>query len=143
MREELGLHGMPEVKIYGDASGHSRKTTAPADYLVIQEIFRQYGIIFKVLAQKNNPGVRDRVTTVNNAFHNAKGERRLWIDPKCRELRKDMINMRWRRDVAGNTTNDLDESNPLRSHISSALGYLVWGELKMSAKVGEKGERLF
>jgi hypothetical protein len=37
--------------------------------------------------------------------------------------------MKWARDLSGNTTNDLDKSNPSRSHVSDALGYLCWKEL--------------
>jgi hypothetical protein len=133
-----------EVIVYGDASGHSRKTTAPADYRVIEEMFRADGrFIFSIRAQKNNPGQRDRVTTVNNAFLNAAGERRLFIPPHCIELRKDLLHMRWHRDVAGNPTPGLDDSNPRRGHLSDALGYLVWGELRIQGRVGYMPERIF
>jgi hypothetical protein len=133
-----------EVIVYGDASGHSRKTTAPADYRVMEEMFRADGrFIFSIRAQRQNPGQRDRVTTVNNAFLNAAGERRLFIAPHCIELRKDLLHMRWHRDVAGNPTADLDDSNPLRGHISDALGYLVWGELKIQGRGGYMPERVF
>lgn len=126
-----------EVVIYGDASGHSRKTTTATDYRVIEEILERQGrFTISLRATRSNPGVRDRVTTVNNALLNAAGERRLLIDPKCKELKKDFMAMRWQRDVRGNPTNDMDKSNPQRSHISDALGYLCWGELKMAGKVG-------
>ena len=132
-----------EVIVYGDASGHSRKTTASADYRVIEEMLRADGrFVLSMRAQKSNPGQRDRVTTVNNAFLNAAGERRLLIPPHCVELRKDLLYLRWHRDVAGNPTADLDDSNRMRGHISDALGYLVWGELKMQARAGYKAERL-
>jgi hypothetical protein len=126
-----------EVIVYGDASGHSRKTSGLTDYRVIEDRLRQSGrFIFSMRASRSDPPVRDRVTTVNNALLNAAGERRLLIDPKCKELRKDFGQMRWKRDVAGNPTGELDKSNPQRSHISDALGYLCWGELKMQGKGG-------
>lgn len=123
--------------VYGDSSGHSRKTTGETDYRVIQEQLRRCGrFTYSVRASHDNPAVRDRVTTVNNAFLNAAGQRRLFINPCCKELRKDLGWMRWKSDVAGNPLPDLDKSNAMRSHISDALGYLCWGELKMQAKGG-------
>ncbi len=50
--------------------------------------------------------------------------------------------MRWHRDVAGSPTNDLDDSNRMRGHISDALGYLIWGELKMQGRGGYQAERI-
>jgi hypothetical protein len=126
-----------EVIVYGDASGHSRKTSGLMDYRVIQERLERAGrFVVSVRATHKDPPVRDRVTTVNNAFLNARGERRLLVDPRCKELKKDFMQMRWKRDVAGNPTGELDKSNTQRSHISDALGYLCWGELKMQGKAG-------
>jgi hypothetical protein len=126
-----------EVAVYGDASGNSRKTTGPTDYMVIQERLERAGrFVVGMRTTRDNPPVRSRVTTVNNAFLNAYGQRRLFIDPGCKELLLDMKSMRWKLDVAGNSTNELDESNRLRSHTSSALGYLCWGELKMRSEGG-------
>ena len=143
VRRSVKLFQQVEVIVYGDASGHSRKTSAPADYRVIEEILRtDGGFTFDIRAQKQNPGQRDRVTTLNNAFLNAAGERRVFIDPKCIELRKDLLSMRWHRDVKGNPTNDLDDSNRLRGHISDALGYLTWSEMKMQSVGGWRQERL-
>jgi hypothetical protein len=110
---------------------------------VIDEMLRADGrFLVSIRASKKNPGQRDRVTTMNNAFLNAAGERRVFIAPHCVELRKDFLQMRWHRDVAGNATSDLDDSNPLRGHITDALGYLVWSELKMQSTGGFKSERL-
>lgn len=133
-----------EVIVYGDASGYSRKTSGPVDYRVIDEAFRADGRIkFSIRAGKKNPGQRDRVTTVNNAFLNAVGERRLFIAEHCVEVRRDLLYMRWHRDVKGNPTNDLDDSNSRRGHITDAVGYLAWGELKMDAQSGFQAERVF
>lgn len=139
----LKKHGRLEVIILGDASGNARNRAADADYRIIEEMLRADGrFIVSVRAHTSNPGVRERVTTVNNALLNAAGERRLKISPKCIELRKDLLGMRWKRDVAGNPVNDLDKSDRMRSHISDALGYLVMGEVKMRSKVGYGSERI-
>lgn len=140
---KLNKNQRVEVIVYGDASGHSRKTSGHIDYRVIEEMLRADGrFIFSIRAQKNNPGQRDRVTTVNNAFLNAAGERRVFMAPHCLELRKDMLYMRWHRDVAGTPTNDLDDSNRMRGHISDALGYLIWSELKMQGRGGYQSDRI-
>ena len=136
-------NGNLEVIVYGDASGHSRKTTSPADYRVVEEMLRADGrFTFSIRAAKANPSQRERVVTVNNAFLNAAGERRLFVHPKCAELRKDLGFMRWRRDAAGNVTGDLDDSNSRRGHISDALGYLAYSELKMQSRGGWKQDRI-
>ena len=121
-----------EVIIYGDASGYSRKTTASTDYAIIEQMLTaDRRFTFSIRATRKDPAVRDRVTTLNNVFLNASGERRLFIDPRCKELKKDLMFMRWKRDVAGNPLNDLDKSNPMRSHLTDSLGYLTWAEFKV------------
>lgn len=133
------------VTVHGDASGHTRKTTSPPDYNVIRDKFRvAFGnrVVVTIRAPKNNPTQRNRVTTVNNAFVDASGERHLLIDPSCVETRRDLLFMKWRRDGSGNPTNDIDDSNQARGHISDALGYLAWGELRMTKPVGSRTDRL-
>ena len=34
------------------------------------------------------------------------------------------------------------DKDPKRTHLSDALGYLVWQELRVAEKVGERGTRL-
>lgn len=135
--------GKLEVQIFGDASGYHRKSTSRTDYKVIEDEFRQLGgYSLSLLASRNNPGQRDRVTTVNVAFRNAAGERRLFVHPECVQLRRDLVSMKWHREHSGKPTNDLDDSDPNRGHISDALGYLVWSLLKLKSKVGPRHERL-
>ena len=77
-----------------------------------------------------NPAIRDRVNTVNAVLKNASGARNVFIDPKCRELLKDLRQVKWRRDSSGNPTGDLDKSDQQRTHVSDALSYLIaqeWG----------------
>jgi hypothetical protein len=120
------------VTIYGDASGNGRSTkTSRTDYQVIREIFKQDGR-YRIAMRQNtaNPGVRDRVNTMNNILHSVSGERNIVVHPRCKELIQDLRQVRWKRDAAGNPTGDLDKSDPRRTHISDALSYLVaqeWG----------------
>ncbi len=131
------------VKVYADASGARMQTTGTSDLAVLKKFFRsgEYGAVdFKV--PKSNPAVRDRVQVVNAALQPADGEARLGsrlkIDPRCRELIKDLEQVAYKE---GSQVIDKDK-DPRRTHLSDALGYLVWQELRVAEKVGERGKRL-
>jgi hypothetical protein len=53
------------------------------------------------------------------------GQRRLLVDPKCRELIKDFERVSWKTDSHGNSQKDLDKSELLRTHISDAVDWVV------------------
>lgn len=132
-----------DVIVHGDASGKSAKSTSESDYKVLEVELRSTGLFnVRLSIPGKNPPQKDRVATVNNAFLDVMKIRRLFIAARCIELRRDLLHMKWRRNVNGVPTNDLDDSNPLRGHISDALGYGCWGLLRMKSKIGEKSERL-
>jgi len=125
--------------IYGDSSGHQRQTTGMTDYQVIKRFMQQHGLTvggYRVPAA--NPAVRDRVQLVNARLKNAAGEVRLWVDPKCKELIRDFEDVRYK---ASTTLIDKDR-DPARTHLSDALGYLVWQEFGPRPVAGEQGQRL-
>jgi hypothetical protein len=64
-------------------------------------------------------------------------ERSVFIDPKCRELIKDLRQVRWKRDSAGNPIGTLDKSDPQRTHLTDALSYLVASEFGLRGRAGE------
>src|SRR5581483_2181027 len=81
--------GPLQIEIYGDASGHQRRTCGTAtDWHLIRDFFGQRvgQVVAHIKAATSNPGVRDRVNLLNSRLLNANGERRLFIDPKCKEL---------------------------------------------------------
>ena len=81
-----------------------------------------------------NPAVRDRVTVMNGMLHSAAGERRMRVHPRCAELIKDFEQV-----VFKENSQAIDKDrDPRRTHLSDALGYLVWQESR-AAKVGERG----
>jgi hypothetical protein len=88
---------------------------------------------------KANPPVRDRVSVVNARLRNARGETQLFVDPKCRELIDDFEQVSYQED---STQIDKDKDRK-RTHLSDALGYLIWQQDRGSGTVGERGERLF
>ena len=67
------------------------------------------------------------------------GERRLAIHPRCKELIKDFEQVTYKEN---SLVIDKDR-DPKRTHLSDALGYLVWqecrGGLKGWASRGEQG----
>lgn len=69
------------VFMYVDAAGSQRKTSAGGntDHTILQ----QYG--FKVMANKANPLVKDRINAGNRLLCDASGKRNLFVDPHCKE----------------------------------------------------------
>jgi phage terminase large subunit len=126
------------VVVYGDASGASMNTTGYSDYQVIRDYFASHRAKVVYRVPKANPPVRDRVSLVNARLRNARDEVRLFVDPKCRELIEDFEQVSYQED---STQIDKDKDRK-RTHLSDALGYLIWQEDR-SGTIGERGERLF
>jgi len=127
------------VLIYGDASGNQRQTTGLTDYQVIRQVLSANGLgqaTYRVPAA--NPPVRERVQLVNARLRNAAGEVRLTADPKCKELIRDFEEVRYK---PGTMLIDKDRDSK-RTHLSDALGYLVWQEFGPRPVAGEQGRRL-
>jgi hypothetical protein len=126
----IGALDTLEVEIYGDPAGEHRQTSAvKTDYQILRELFArrpEYRAVFK--HGKKAPLVRDRTNTVNGLLCNAAGERRLLIDPRCRGLVADLRQVSWKADSYGNVLAVLDKTDPARTHLSDALGYLCWQE---------------
>lgn len=126
------------LAVYGDASGAAMQTTGSSDYEVIRSFFaaRMKKVTYRV--PPSNPAVRDRVSGLNARLRNANGEVRLLVDPKCTELIGDFEQVAYRED----STQIDKEKDRRRTHLSDALGYLVWQEGRV-VPVGERRERLF
>ncbi len=112
--ESMRHHG--QVRIYGDATGRSAKTTGPADHAVVREVFP--GSIWCIPSA--NPHERDRVAAVNRVCETMAGGRRLKVSdhPSCASLIADL------EQVIIAENGELDKkTNPMLTHISDALGY--------------------
>ena len=64
-----------------------------------------------------------RVNTVNSMLCNQRQEQRLIIHPDCQQLIKDFERVTWAVDGNGNIMANIDKSDPMRTHVSDALGY--------------------
>jgi len=67
----------------------------------------------------------------------------LLIDPRCRELIRDLEQVLWKSDGFGNLGKELDKSDWRRTHTSDALGYMIADRFPMRASIGFRSERIF
>jgi hypothetical protein len=128
------------IVVYGDASGSTLQTTGASDYQIIREFFQAIcpaRIKYKVPSQ--NPLVRDRITVMNSKLRTASGDIQLLVDPKCKELVKDLEQVSYKAD-----STEIDkEKDRRRTHLSDALGYLLWQECRPLPAIGGRKNRLF
>lgn len=106
-------------EFYGDASGRARKTAAAlSDYVQIRndQRFGRKGVFYP----SHNPKTADRFAACNAMLCNAVGQRRLFIDRKCKRL---IADMEGRAYVEG--SREPNDSGDM-GHASDGLGYLVY-----------------
>lgn len=124
--------------VYADATGARLQTSGKTDLAILREVLGDYAAVeFRI--PKSNPVVRDRLTLMNGKLRSAGGERMLRVDPRCVELIRDFEFVTY-KEGGGIIDKDRD---PRRTHLSDALGYLVWQECGGRGTVGERGFRLF
>lgn len=128
------------IEVYADATGARMQTTGASDHQLIRDFFASHGLNgFRFHAARANPPVRDRVRLVNRLLRDANGRTRLYIAPNCRGLIRDLEEVRYRGD-----SSEIDKaSDASLTHLSDALGYLLWAEFGPKQPVGERAERLF
>jgi hypothetical protein len=128
-----------EVEVYGDSSGYQRRTSGAAtDWALIRDFFYRLGSVYRpsIRAASSNPAVRDRINCVNSRLRNALGECHLYVDPRCRELIRDLEQVTWALDATGRPTSDIDKSDRARTHSSDALGYYIAEAFPLRPSVG-------
>jgi len=127
-----------EIVIYGDASGRAHKTTGYSDYDVIQDYLQNDAHMkIRLDVLKSNPPVNERVHLVNRQLQR-NDKTGIQIDPKCKELIADLERVSYKGD-SGIVDKDTDR---MRTHMSDALGYLVWGSCDRGNKIGEQPNRM-
>jgi hypothetical protein len=92
----------------------------------------------KYKVPKSNPGVRERINLTNSRLRSAAGEIGLLVDFKCKELIMDFEQVSFK---AGTCQIDKDRDR-LRTHLSDALGYLLWQECRPVRIIGEQRGRI-
>ena len=130
------------IVVYGDATAEQRRTSASrTDWEIVKEFFGRHPYEFTASFRvpTSNPPVKDRVNRVNAKLRNHAGLHMLGVDSSCKHLIKDFEQVCWKTDPHGNPLAELDKSDPMRTHVSDALGYLVAREFPMRPVRGEMG----
>lgn len=118
-------HHRAGFEFYGDASARARRSSATlTDYQLIHNDarFRQAGRTIHYLAA--NPARKDRFASCNAMFCAADGTRRLFVDPRCENLIRDLEYRQYKKDKNQQSTNEPDDQGD-SGHASDALGYPV------------------
>jgi hypothetical protein len=127
------------IEVYGDSSGNQKRTSAAdTDWSIIRQFFARwkgtYQASFRLLSA--NPPVRDRINCVNSRLRNNCDDTRLLIDPRCRELVKDLEQVAWATDSTGAVMSEVDKSDKSRTHSSDALGYYIAQAFPLKPLIG-------
>jgi hypothetical protein len=139
--EKWNVGSRLSVQVYGDSTGEQRHTSASrTDWQIIKEFFGRYRDRFNVTYRvpSSNPMVKDRVNCVNARLRSHSGLHRLMVHQHCKHLIRDLEQVCWKTDPHGNSLVELDKSDPLRTHVSDALGYYIAREFPMRPPMGEK-----
>ena len=107
---------------------------------IVKNFFGRYPERYRATFQvpSSNPPVKDRINCVNALLRNHAGQYRLVIAPTCKELIKDFERIFWKADPHGNSLAELDKSDPRRTHVSDAVGYLIARKFPMRMLAGER-----
>jgi hypothetical protein len=123
------------VILYGDASGGARSqsmsstSAARSNWAIIVQALQREGIRVEFRVQTQNPSVMDRVNEVKAQIFTKDGKG-LFIDAKqAPYLVTDLEAVRWKEG-----TNDIDKEDDKMTHLSDALGYLIWVERTLSKR---------
>jgi hypothetical protein len=127
------------IVICGDASGQRQQTAGTTDYRIIKDFFRRTAYRnLKFRVPPSNPSVRERIALVNAKLFSASEEVRLFVHPRCTGLVADFEEVTFKPD-----TSVIDkERDSKRTHLSDALGYLIWQECRPQVSFGEQARRL-
>lgn len=119
------------VRVYGDASGRSGKTSAKqTDYDLVEEAYRPvFGSRLRMNPNYSNPPVHGSVQDVNSLLRSADGRVRLRFSPRCEYTIRDLEQVAFRPG-----TRDLDKSDPELTHHSDALRYYISMEFPACAQ---------
>lgn len=102
------------IVMYPDSAGRQRKTSAggKTDISILQNAG------FKTLYNNNNPAIRDRVNSVNAKLKNTHGQRKLFVDPKCKNIINSLEKMVYKPGTS------IVEKDGKLDHLADAVGYL-------------------
>ncbi|MDX5369485.1 MAG: terminase family protein [Alphaproteobacteria bacterium] len=121
---EYGWGFRDVATVYPDPAGNNR-TSARGESDI--QIFREWGFN-RILFRPKHPAVRDRIAAVNRMICDAKGVRRLYVDPSCTHL----INS-FEQTVYKDGTGDVDKKAGAE-HMTDAIGYPIEYEFPVKSR---------
>ena len=103
------------VTIYPDPAGAARKTSSrgKSDH----DILREFGHMVK--SPRSHSKVKDRNAVVNSMLKNAAGERKLFVDPKCKKLIESLAKHQYKSDTM------VPDKDSGYDHLTDSLAYMV------------------
>lgn len=116
------------VILYGDAAGGARsqtmtsKSAVRSNWDIIVSGLQDAGIPVEPRIQTTNPAVMDRVNAFKDQLKTKAGYG-LLVNPKCEHLIRDIMNVKFRPN-----SNEIDKRSAHETHMTDALGYLIWFE---------------
>jgi hypothetical protein len=115
------------IVLYGDATGRARHTDSNiTNWKIIETELARYGITTRVPTR--NPAERDRINAVNGVICNSRGDCRVFINPKCKNLIRDFEQVAFKE---GTTQIDKAKDFSL-THASDAFGYMAETEFSLN-----------
>lgn len=110
----------PEVRIFGDASGHSGDmSTSNSCYDMVKLKLGRAGIPYRVRVPRKAPGIRDSLDDVNAALRGEDDGPRYLIHPRCERLIRDYS------EVGTDEKGKPDKANPDLTHASDGERYRI------------------
>ncbi len=124
--ERFGKHAAG-VLIYGDATGKRLQTAGTTDFEMIRQFFLKKRIRpFQLRVPDSNPSVRDRIELVNSKLRSADGAVHLRVDARCERLIEDLETVSYKEGTC-----EIDKTKDKQlTHLSDALGYMLWEEYR-------------
>ena len=107
-------YGDRRITIYPDPASKQRKTSAGGrtDLSILQNAG------FAVKVRNSHPAIRDRINSVNSRLCSSTGERKLFVDPKCKQVIAGLERQTYKEGTSQPNKDGYD-------HMNDALGYLV------------------
>ena len=122
------------IYVYPDASGAKRTTSATSG---VTDLVLLQNAGFKLVVDNINPSVADSIISVNSLLQSSTGERKLFIDPKCRSLRNCLIKMSYKEGTR------IPDKTSGYDHLTDCLRYVIHKlfPIKMLPRDPEGGQR--
>jgi len=122
---------VPEFLYMADEAGQARSTRVSYnDIDIMQQAFKKIPNS-RTLNGPRKPMVVESVTALNGMLDPADKVVRLYVDPKCKQLIKDLESCRW---LEGEPRK-MDKSDPDLTHCVDSLRYVCWNLVEQSQDV--------